>query len=132
MPPAWRGQDFGGLIAACREHGVAVMNIRVLAAGVIATDQRHGREVTITDDADLATEGRAGAGGVRAPGRPLRHPRPDRDPLRARQSGSRLRLVGMAELEHLEQALAAAAMGPLPEEALAELGELYASGFGRA
>jgi hypothetical protein len=36
----------------------------------------------------------------------------------------------MAELDHLEQALAAAEMGPLPEEALAALSEVYASGFG--
>jgi hypothetical protein len=38
----------------------------------------------------------------------------------------------MAELGHLEEALAAAAMGPLPDAALAELRALYASGFGRA
>jgi D-threo-aldose 1-dehydrogenase len=38
-------------------------------------------------------------------------------------------LVGMAELAHLEEALAAADMGPLPEEALRELGEVYRSNF---
>jgi hypothetical protein len=35
----------------------------------------------------------------------------------------------MAELAHLEEALAAADMGPLPEEALRELGEVYRSNF---
>jgi D-threo-aldose 1-dehydrogenase len=132
MPPAWHGQNFGGLIAACREHGVAVMNIRVLAAGVIATDRRHGRENPITDDADLATEGlRARAVFARLG---------DRYGTRA-QTAIRFALanpdlagvvVGMAELAHLEEALAAAAMGPLPEAALAELRSLYAQGFGRA
>ena len=39
-------------------------------------------------------------------------------------------VVGMAELAHLEEALAAAAMGPLPPEALAELDEIYRSNFG--
>jgi D-threo-aldose 1-dehydrogenase len=39
-------------------------------------------------------------------------------------------VVGMAELGHLEEALAAAEMGPLPDEALAELGALYEKGFG--
>ena len=38
-------------------------------------------------------------------------------------------LVGMAELAHLEEALAAADMGPLPDEALAELRALYRSNF---
>ena len=38
-------------------------------------------------------------------------------------------LVGMAELGHLEEALAAAALGPLPDEALARARELYAAGL---
>ncbi len=131
MPPGWRGQDFGGLLAACRTHGVAAMNIRVLAGGVIASDQRHGREVQITDDADLATEGERASAVFAHLG--------DRYGTRA-QTAIRFALanpelacvvVGMAELAHLEAALAAAAMGPLPEAALAELRDLYASGFGR-
>jgi aryl-alcohol dehydrogenase-like predicted oxidoreductase len=39
-------------------------------------------------------------------------------------------VVGLAELSHLEEALAAAETGPLPDEALAELREVYQSGFG--
>ena len=39
-------------------------------------------------------------------------------------------VVGLAELSHLEEALAAAEMGPLPDEALAELREVYERGFG--
>jgi D-threo-aldose 1-dehydrogenase len=132
MPPAWHGQNFGGLIAACREHGVAVLNIRVLAAGVIATDQRHGRENPITDDADLATEGERARAVFARLG--------ERYGTRA-QTAIRFALAnpglagvvaGMAELAHLEEALAAAAMGPLPEAALAELRDLYARDFGRA
>ena len=45
MPARWTGHDFGGLIAACKAQGTAVMAIRVFAAGVLATDVRHGREV---------------------------------------------------------------------------------------
>src|SRR5206468_2491606 len=41
VPPAWGGQDFGGVIEACRERDVGVMAIRVLAAGALATDERH-------------------------------------------------------------------------------------------
>ena len=37
----------GGIIEACRAHGVAVMAIRIFAAGVIATDERTGREGAI-------------------------------------------------------------------------------------
>ena len=35
-------------------------------------------------------------------------------------------IVGFAELGHIEEALAGAELGPLPEEALAALREVYA------
>jgi D-threo-aldose 1-dehydrogenase len=132
MPPAWRGHDFRGLIATCREHGVAVMNIRVLAAGVLAADERHGREAVMMPEADLPSEERRARAVVQRLGK--------RYGTRA-QSAIRFALanpdiscvvVGLAELGHLEEALAAAEMGPLPEEALAELREVYARGFGNA
>ena len=130
MPPAWQGRDFRGLIATCNEHGVAVMNIRVLAAGVLATEQRHGREVTMMPEAPIPTEEMR----ARAVWRRLG----ERYGTRA-QTAIRFALadpdidcvvVGMAELGHLEEALAAAEMGPLPDEALAELGAVYQEGFG--
>jgi L-galactose dehydrogenase/L-glyceraldehyde 3-phosphate reductase len=131
MPPAWQGQDFRGLIATCKEHGVAVMNIRVLAAGVLASDVRHGREAVIMPEADLPSEERRARAVVRRLG--------ERYGTRA-QSAIRFALanpdiacvvVGLAELGHLEEALAAAEMDPLPDEALAELRALYEGGFER-
>src|SRR5690242_16143288 len=44
MPKAWTGHDFSGVIAACKANGVAVLAIRIFAAGLIATDERTGRE----------------------------------------------------------------------------------------
>ena len=132
MPPAWRGHDFRGLIATCKEHGVAVMNIRVLAAGVLATDVRHGREAVIMPEANLPAEERRAQAVVRELG--------ERYGSRA-QSAIRFALanpdiacvvVGLAELGHLEEALAAAEMGPLPADALAALREVYARGFAEA
>ena len=117
MPPAWQGRDFRGLIATCKEHGVAVMNIRVLAAGVLATEQRHGREVTMMPEAAIPTEEMR----ARAVWRRL----DERYGTRA-QTAIRFALanpdidcvvVGMAELGHLEEALTAAEMGPLPDDA---------------
>jgi L-galactose dehydrogenase/L-glyceraldehyde 3-phosphate reductase len=129
MPPAWHGHDFRGLIATCKEHGVAIMNIRVLAAGVLASEQRHGREVPMMREAAIPTEEmRAHAVWQRLD---------ERYGTRA-QTAIRFALanpdidcvvVGLAELGHLEEALAAAELGPLPEAALAELREVYARGF---
>jgi L-galactose dehydrogenase/L-glyceraldehyde 3-phosphate reductase len=130
MPRAWQGHDFRGLIATCKDHGVAVMNIRVLAAGVLASEQRHGREVPMMTEAAIPTEEMR----ARAIWRVL----DERYGTRA-QTAIRFALanpdlacvvVGLAELSHLEEALAAAEMGPLPDEALAELDALYAQGLG--
>jgi aryl-alcohol dehydrogenase-like predicted oxidoreductase len=130
MPPAWRGHDFGDLLATCRAGGIAVMNIRVLAAGVIASEVRHGREIAITDDADLATEeARARAVFARLG---ERYGSRAQTAIRFALASPDITcvLVGMAEMAHLEEALAAAEMGPLPAEALAELHDLYANNFG--
>ena len=38
-------------------------------------------------------------------------------------------VIGLAEPSHLEEAIAAEAMGPLPAEAIAKLEAVYAKGF---
>ena len=118
MPPAWRGHDLGGLIEACRQHGVAVMNIRVLAAGVLATDQRHGREAPMSEAAPLPLEEQRARAVFARLGE--RYGSRAQTALRfaLANPGIACVLVGMAELAHLEEALAAAELGPLPEEAL--------------
>jgi len=125
VPSAWSEPDGAGLLAACRKHGVATMNIRVLAAGVIATDLRHGREMPIVQGFDMTAE----EARVRAVFARLG----DRYGTRA-QTALRFSLanpdlscivVGFAEIAHIEEALAGAALGPLPEDALAELREVY-------
>ncbi|UCH47677.1 MAG: aldo/keto reductase [Betaproteobacteria bacterium] len=130
MPESWAGQDFGNLVAACKRQNMATMVIRVFAAGVLASDERHGREVVITRDADLDTESRRAAAVFAALGN---------------EYGSRaqtaLRFVlsnpdiscavfGLAEFSHLHEALAAADMGPLPLTALDKLNQVYATNFG--
>lgn len=117
------GQDFANLIETCATHSIAVMAIRVFAAGILASDIRHGREgPPMTEDAAIADEeARAAAAFSVLDG--------DAYGTRA-QTALRYALscpdmscvvVGMAELDHLEQALAAQRRGGLPDEALARL-----------
>jgi aryl-alcohol dehydrogenase-like predicted oxidoreductase len=129
MPPGWTSFDFGNLMRTCREQDVGIMNIRTFAAGVLATDERHGREVKILPDADLAAEERRA--------RAIFDQLGDRFGSRA-QTALRFSLanrdlscvvVGMAELDHLEQALAAAEMGPIPDDDLRDLEALYDRNF---
>jgi L-galactose dehydrogenase/L-glyceraldehyde 3-phosphate reductase len=132
MPPAWTGHDFAELIATCRAHDVAVMNIRVLAAGVLATDERHGREVVITSNTAIPDEERRAHAVADALG--------DAYGTRA-QTAIRFALanpdiacvlVGVATLRHLQEALDAVDLGPLSDDALARLEPLYAGDFGAA
>ncbi len=132
MPPAWRGHDFGGIIPACRRNGVAVMNIRVFAAGLIVTEMRHGREMIVTEDTTIAEEERR----ARAVFAELGDEYGSRAQTAVRFSLANPDIAcvifGLAELDHLEQALGAAEMGPLPAAALARLEALYESDFGAA
>jgi L-galactose dehydrogenase/L-glyceraldehyde 3-phosphate reductase len=130
MPPAWRGHDLHGLIGACQEHGVAVMNIRVLAAGVLATDQRHGREGPMSDAAPIPTEERRARAVFERLGERYGSRAQSAIRFALANRGISCVLVGMAELAHLEEALAAAQMGPLPDEALRELDAVYRGNFG--
>jgi len=129
MPVGWRGHDFGGIIAACKAHDVAVMNIRVFAAGILATEQRHGREVIITPATDVASEERKARAvfarlgqnyGTRAQ-TALRFVLANPD--------SACVVIGLAELSHLDEALVAVERGALPAPGLAVLDSLYASDF---
>lgn len=131
MPAAWTGQNFGGVIEACRSHNVAVMAIRIFAAGVIATDERTGRESILTSDTSVAEDERKakavfdaiGTGqGTRAQVA-LRFVLSNPDVSAA--------VIGSAELHHIDEALQAAGMGPLPPQVLARLDALYKSDFGR-
>jgi len=132
MPGAWTGHDLGGIIAACRANQVAVMAIRIFGAGVIATDERTGRESVLTANTSIPEEERKtkavfdaiGTGeGTRAQ-IALRFVLSNPDVSCA--------VIGSAELRHIDEALQAAEMGPLPPRVLARLDVLYESDFGRA
>lgn len=129
MPGAWTGHDFTGVIEACRAHGVAVMAIRIFGAGVIATDERTGRESVLTANTSIPEEerkakavfDRIGAGeGTRAQVA-LRFVLSNPDVSCA--------VIGAAALHHIDEALQAAARGPLPAHVLARLEALYQSDF---
>lgn len=131
MPPAWTGHNLDNLIATCRAHEVGVMNIRAFAAGVIATDQRTGREVIITDETQISEEERKAHAVLEALGRD--HGTPAQTAIRFSLSNPDIDCVavGMAEYRHLEEAITGAQMGPLPRAALDQLRALYATDFGR-
>lgn len=120
----WNSTDFDGLLHRCAAQDMGVMGIRIFAAGHLASSERHGREVAITANAeDAAEEARAKAAlavlgshygtGAQAA-------------LRFGLACPLLStiVVGIGETWHLDDALAAAQAGPLPEQALQALEDL--------
>lgn len=123
----WPVYDFCSILAACETNGVAAMNIRVFSAGVIATEQRTGREMPLTPGDSVESETEKAARifaelgddyGSRA-----------QTAIRFALSENRLACIvfGLAELDHLEEAISAQVMGPLPEDALQRLNRIYAA-----
>ena len=132
MPKAWTGQNLGGIIQACRDNDVAVMAIRIFAAGVIATDARTGRESVLISDTSVAEDERKAKAVFDAIG--TGHGTRAQVALRFVLSNPDVScaIIGSAELHHVDEALKAAEMGPLPPDVLARLDALYESDFGRA
>ena len=111
---------------------MGIMAIRILAAGVLASDVRTGREIPVSAESDLAKEEQRTRAVFTVLG--------DDYGTRA-QTAVRFALadpeiscaiVGLATLEHLDEASAGAESGPLPENAVARLNRVCESGFKHA
>jgi aryl-alcohol dehydrogenase-like predicted oxidoreductase len=128
LPPSWPVYDFSRVLDACQAHHVAAMSIRVLSAGVIATDVRTGRERPLTPGDTVESEERKAKAVFDAVG--TRYGTRAQTAIRFALSQTKLACVifGLAELTHLEEAIAAQALGPLPDEALERLNNVYAVG----
>jgi aryl-alcohol dehydrogenase-like predicted oxidoreductase len=126
-PAGWNTTDFAGLLETAQKRGLGVMTIRIFAAGHLAAKVRHGRELPVTENAgNTAEEARAEAVWQALGGS---HGTPAQTALRFGLANEALSTieVGMAKMEHLEQALEAEAAGPLPEECYETLRNLWAS-----
>jgi aryl-alcohol dehydrogenase-like predicted oxidoreductase len=125
-PKGWNSADFSGLLAKCQAQDMGVMAIRIFAAGHLATRVRHGREWPITDNASNAAEEARAEAAWAAIG--SGHGTPAQAAVRFGVGCETLSTieVGMAQLDHLQQAVAAEAIGALPDSAMAKLAALWA------
>jgi aryl-alcohol dehydrogenase-like predicted oxidoreductase len=123
--PGWNSTDFAGLLHRCAARDMGVMGIRIFAGGHLASNERHGREIAVTANAEnAAEEARARAawdvlGSTYGTGA--------QTALRFGLACPLLStvVVGIGETRHLDEALAAAEMGPLPSAALPDLEPLW-------
>lgn len=129
MPSNWSAYDQQNIIGAAEQNGVAVFDIRVFAAGIIATDNRTGREGGVVEDGDVASDTARMKAVL-----PLLSPELGQRSQVAiryalRNSGVSGVVVGLAELEHLRLAIEAAEMGPLPADLYDKLDALADADF---
>jgi L-galactose dehydrogenase/L-glyceraldehyde 3-phosphate reductase len=130
VPADWNGgQAFCGILAACFNENMGVLNIRVWAGGLLASVERPERLFVITSDTDLDNEIRCSSAVRSALG--FDHGSPAQAALRFVLGNRDLtsRVVGITKLEQLEEAIDAVAQGPLPSAAISKLDTLWANDF---
>ena len=130
VPAGWRGgQDFSGILAACRRRNMGVLNIRVWAGGVLASPARPDRLFVMTAGTDLDNEVRCAAAVRAALGDACGAPAQAALRFVLGNEDLATRVIGITEIAQLEAALAALAQGPLPAAAVSRLDALWANGF---
>ena len=125
----WNDQDFSNLVSDCQTQNMGILGIRVFAAGLLATDIRHGREIPVTHMIDIKEEERRVQRIYKVVGQTYGN----RAQLAVRYCLSaeclHCTVLGLATLEHLQNAIQAVEMGPLPEDVLEKILELQKSNF---
>ena len=128
-PGKWNDHNFSNLIKNCKSKDMGLMNIRIYAAGYLATDKRHGREIPITfgiDEMELNKR-------VEKINFILKD-------IKGTKSQKALRyglsndnvstiVIGLAKISHLEEALEGYEMGNLDEKILKKIEELQNNNF---
>lgn len=132
-PPGFSAHDYRDLIGLCQRRGVGVLNIRVLAAGVIAGNPSPAASIELSPGSSAATdEARA-----RMVWEVLSQDPTDGTPAQQAirfalmNPGVSGVLVGFSELGHIDEAVAAVDMGPLSDETMRRLEALWDTDFGR-
>lgn len=127
VPAGYPGARFDGVLDACARQRMGTLAIRIFSAGVIATDARHGREAPLTrgDTVDSETGKAAAMTAALGTSYGTRAQAAVRFVLRER--GLHAAVVGFERLAYLEEAIAAQAMGPLPDDAMSIVEAVWAS-----
>lgn len=114
-PSEYDTTDFRGILGACRAHGLGVFAIRILAAGVLATSTRHGREIPVTQNADANAEAARAAALWQAIGAQDEPTAATAIRFALSEPYVSTAVFGAATLDHMDIALAAGKAGPLDD-----------------
>ena len=128
-PGKWNDHNFSNLIKNCKSKDMGLMNIRIYAAGYLATDKRHGREIPITFGIN-ETELNKRVEKINLIMRDIQGTKAQKA-LRYGLSNDDMStiVIGLAEISHLEEALEGYELGSLDEEILRKIEELQKNNF---
>ena len=125
----WNDQDFSSLVSDCQTQNMGILGIRIFAAGLLATDIRHGREIPVTHMIDIKEEERRVQRIYEIVGKTYGNRAQFAVRYGLSDNSLHCTVLGLATLEHLENAIQAVEMGPLPEDVLKKILELQKSNF---
>jgi len=125
----WNDQNFSNLIKNCKSKDMGLMNIRIYAAGYLATEKRHGREIPITFGID-ETELNKRVEKINFILKDIQGTKAQKA-LRYGLSNDNMStiVIGLAKISHLEEALEGYELGSLNEEILKKIEELQNNNF---
>ncbi len=123
---AWPCFNFTGIVDTCFEHGVAAMNIRVLSAGILATEKRHGKEAPLTPGDTVDSETVKAQYLFKKLGTQYGSTAQTAVRFALTQPRFACTVLGMAEVSHLEEAIDAQNMGALPADVVDAIMSAYA------
>ena len=128
-PGKWNDHNFSNLIKNCESKDMGLMNIRIYAAGYLATDKRHGREIPITFGIN-ETELNKRVEKINLIMRDVQGTKAQKA-LRYGLSNDDMSTIaiGLAEISHLEEALEGYELGSLDEKILRKIEELQKNNF---
>ena len=125
----WNDHDFTNLINNCKARDMGIMNIRIFAAGYLATNFRHGREIPITYGINENELNRR-VNKIQSLLNDLEGTNSQKA-LRYGLSNKNLStiIIGLETISHLEEALKANQMGPLDTDTLNKILNLQRKNF---
>jgi len=128
-PGKWNDHNFSNLIKNCISKDMGLMNIRIYAAGYLATDKRHGREIPVTFGID-ETELNKRVEKINFILKDIQGTNAQKA-LRYGLSNENMTtiVIGLAKISHLEEALEGYEIGSLDEEILKKIEELQNNNF---
>lgn len=128
-PAGWRSQDFSGLMAACKRHDMGMLNVRLYAGGPLATASLPKTLLVMVSNSDADNEVRCAAAVQKALGDSYGTLAQVALRFVLGNADFSTHVIGLSDIAYLEEALAAAAMGPLPEAAMTSLQNLWRADF---